>query len=582
MALLVGLTFLAPLKFGTPAALQGTLVPPADWFEWIFFLWPNQLAIIVACGGLVWMVLDRERLAARVDLLFVLPVLFLMTQLVAAPTSICAQTTADTLMHFAVAVLLFYAAAWYVRDGAAAGRVFGALGLASFLMLIIALEQHWGGLESTRDFAAVYAEGMPEDLRLRLTSDRVFGTLVNPNSLAGFLVIAFAPTLAWVWGRARGWDARVKWLTLVLVGGLMVLVLALTGSRGGFVAFAAMIMVGLFCIVPSGSRRTGWVAAALAGMVVVFIAAERAGVIHLGTTSVAARRDYWEGAVAIARDHPWLGTGPGTYGSIYPKYKVASSEEAQLAHNNFLQMWSDSGVAGFVVFALLWLVALRDGLALVRQRVGDAAAIAITAALAGWVVHGVVDFDLYVPGVAWPAFGLLGVLQGLKNLPDIQPVTAPSRRRWGLGLVCLVLVGIIVWWAGRSWVAQYHQGRSLLLSGAASAEALEEIQQAIRWNPNNPHLRQMAGDLAAEMGLFEEAVGYYQVATELDPYRASYHWRMARALRAAGGREREAVERLRRAVALNPTQSRYRADLVATEESIRQPQPSLLESSPLK
>jgi len=70
--------------------------------------------------------------------------------------------------------------------------------------------------------------------------------------------------------------------------------------------------------------------------------------------------DYWRGAIAIARDHPWLGTGPGTFGSIYPKYKIASTEEAQLVHNSYLQMWSDSGVIGFLTFALLWLVALRD------------------------------------------------------------------------------------------------------------------------------------------------------------------------------------------------------------------------------
>jgi hypothetical protein len=40
-----------------------------------------------------------------------------------------------------------------------------------------------------------------------MTSNRVFGPFVYPNALAGFLVVAFAPVLAWIWVRARGWDA---------------------------------------------------------------------------------------------------------------------------------------------------------------------------------------------------------------------------------------------------------------------------------------------------------------------------------------------------------------------------------------
>src|SRR5439155_23649667 len=128
----------------------------------------------------------------------------------------------------------------------------------------------------------------------------------------------------------------------------------------------------------------------------------------------------------------------------YPKYKTAATEEAQLVHNSFLQMWSDSGVVAFVTFALLWLVALRDAFALARQRAGDAAAIAVCAALGGWVVHSLVDFDLYVPGVAMPAFLLLGVLQGLKELPQVKPVVPRERTRLAVSVICVVAVAAVL------------------------------------------------------------------------------------------------------------------------------------------
>ena len=62
---LVALAFLAPLKFGTPVSVQTAVVPPIGLFEWIFFSWPNELATLLVCAALIWMVLDPGRLAAR-------------------------------------------------------------------------------------------------------------------------------------------------------------------------------------------------------------------------------------------------------------------------------------------------------------------------------------------------------------------------------------------------------------------------------------------------------------------------------------------------------------------------------------
>ena len=238
---LVLLAFLAPVKFGAPVVLTAGLVPPQTVWEWLFFSWPNQLLPLFGCGALLWLVLDSRRATVRVDGLFILPGLFLVTQLAAIPTSICLATTTETVLHFAMCVGLFYVAAWYVRDRSTVAWIFGGLTVATVLIVIFAVEQHFGGLAATRKYAAAYGENLPPDLRHRLTSNRVFSTLVYPNALAGFLVVAFAPVLIWIWScRLRNW---IKWGTLFFTGGLMVFALALTGSRGGFIAFAAMVII---------------------------------------------------------------------------------------------------------------------------------------------------------------------------------------------------------------------------------------------------------------------------------------------------------------------------------------------------
>ena len=596
IAWLAVITFLAPLKFGTPVVSQWAATPPQGWFEWLMLPplvnvpWPNQIAIILVFATLSWLALDPGRLAARVDLLFVLPLIFLGTQLLAWPSSINRQTSSETVLLFATCILLYYAAAWYARDGATAGRIFGGLGLASFLVIVEALIQYFGGLQDTREFAAHHLDPatVPPQLLWRMTSNRVFAGFGGyPNALAGFLVVAFAPTLAWIWVRSRGWDVRMKWLTLVFVGGVMIYCLLLTGSRGGFVAFGMMVLAGLACLI-GRERRFRWVVPfVLVALVGVLLVARSYGLIHIGLESLESRLDYWRGARAIGRDHLWLGTGPGTFGSIYPKYKTASTEEPQLVHNCFLQMWSDSGVAADCTFTLLWLVAVRDGFKLARRRPGDAAAVAVCAAVAGWFIHSLVDFDLYVPGVAMPAFLLLGILQGLKDLPKADPVMPHGRTKWAIGSLCGVVVAVIVWTQGCDLLAAFAHARADQLRTSIPDVALEEASHAVELSPLNSHYCAAAGDIATQIGQFNTAIGYYQQAIHNDPYRASFHWRLARAEMAAHGLTDRALGQLREAVSLNPTQECgdprrpcYREELAAAEESVRHSTNGLLQSRP--
>jgi O-antigen ligase len=582
---LAAVAFLAPLKFGAPAMVQWAVVPPTDALEWLYFTWPNELAIILVFAGFIWLVLDRDRMLARVDLLFVLPLFFLLTQILAAPWTICPQVTIDTVMLFAAGVLLFYVGAWYARDGAATGRIFGGLALATLFACILAMQQHFGGLEETRAYASTHVDTAtaPRDFLARMTSNRVFGPFVYPNALAGFLVVVFAPVLAWIWTRARGWDVRVKWIALVFAAGEMLFCLLLTGSRGGFVAFGFMTLAVLWCLVPKGRRGAAKAIAVLVLVLGVVVAlARHGGLLHFGTESLEARTDYWRGAIRIIKAHPWIGTGPGTFGSIYPMYKTALTEEAAAVHNNFLQMWSDSGMLAFVAFAVLWGVAMRDSFRLARERVGDVAAAAICGALVGWTVHGLVDFELYAPGVALPVFVLLGTLQGLKELPKTNFVAPRHRANWVVGAMCVAVVGAVLWIESRALAATFMGEQAHRMEGINPVAALDENRRAARLAPWNSRLQSGLGEMALRAGRIEEAFPAYRHAIECDPYRASGWWQLARAKIAAHGVDTEALQLLRRAVELNPTNSHYIQALAAAKESVRQSTGALLEFIPAK
>jgi O-antigen ligase len=140
------------------------------------------------------------------------------------------------------------------------------------------------------------------------------------------------------------------------------------------------------------------------------------GFFQKGATSVGARFDYWRAAVQTAKEHPLFGTGPGTFAIAYQKIKRPESEMARLAHNDYLEQASDSGLIGLLTYAIFIASALAwsfpAGARARRPESEDWLAFAVWLGVLGWSLQSLVEFGLYIPALAWPAFTLLGWLLG--------------------------------------------------------------------------------------------------------------------------------------------------------------------------
>jgi O-antigen ligase len=183
-------------------------------------------------------------------------------------------------------------------------------------------------------------------------------------------------------------------------------------------------MGGVAILKGNGSRRLKY---GLAAAVLVLGTAVFAWRFHsylaAGASSAGARLDYWSAAVQTARDHPWLGTGPGTFQRPYERLKSPSAEMARLVHNDYLEQFSDSGFPGGFGYAA-WVLAALAFVGRRWWRSGDHLAVSIYLGLLGWFVQGLGEFSLYVPALAWTAFALLGCLVGAPN-----PIDIPKRAR---------------------------------------------------------------------------------------------------------------------------------------------------------
>jgi O-antigen ligase len=377
---------------------------------------------------------------------------------------------------------------------------------------------------------------------------RAQGPLLNPNNLAGLLNLILLPLLA---GFLRGRDTGRRWvlfgLSLLLFAGMTA-----TQSRGGLIGLALglAVLVGLGGGLRAGNWRPllAWLGAA-ALVFAVMDGWSGAGlgqrVESLGAvgaqSSVQTRVHIWQATWAMIQDHPWLGTGLGTFFLYYPQYRhPADGSGGFYAHMDPLQFWAETGVLGPVLFYAFLLAVLVMTLRAVGrlprgapQRLGVAGPFAGLLAVA---VHTHITFHLYVlpiliaGGIVLAAWHLaceeaLGRSRAAVALPpDAHPAV---WRGIVAGMVLLVFLS-----AGSPGVAD----------------------RALAW-----------GRQAVTDGEIQKALGHFHVARALAPASDSPFALGAEIRRAAlaGGKEsldrdtrrqlyRQALRFLRRAEANNP------------------------------
>ena len=245
---------------------------------------------------------------------------------------------------------------------------------------------------------------LPLELVKRMYSTRLYGRMFYPNALSGAILLLLPVSLALLLGQGR-WRMPRAALALGLAA------------------------VGLACLYWSGSKA-GWLIAlalfgawflhfplpvklkiSLVGVAMVIglfgFAVKYADYFDRGATSVGARFGYWRAAAQTAMEEPLLGTGPGTFQIAYKRHRVPGAEPTRLTHNDYLQQASDSGWPGFALYA-----AFIGGAAwvLARRRLGDPLMVAARLGLLAWALQGFVEFGLYIPALAWPAWLMLGWL----------------------------------------------------------------------------------------------------------------------------------------------------------------------------
>ena len=410
MPWLVGtLMAVALVKLGNPGLFSELLTMPGEIFEWLFFSWPPSVGYWLLGTVLAVGLVAEKRRGVRWSWPIPLLGVWLVWQFASGLGTVDGGLTAKALPQFvAVAVCFGLGYVALPRTSPVTGLWIGLL--VGFAMVIASgWQQHFGGLEATRRHFFLYLypqmKSVPPDLLKRMSSDRIFATLFYPNTLAVVVVMLLPCLLAFVWSLERWLTAAARAFVMAAMvvgaGGCLVW----SGSKGGWlVALALALVAALHLPLRRRWKAIGISLALIAGL--VGFALRYSGYFERGATSVGARFDYWRAAVKTTAEHPWLGSGPGTFGLMYLRIKPPEAEMSRLVHNDYLQQASDAGL----VAGLAYLAFISWALWQTHPPSRDWLRLGVWLGLLGWAVQSVWEFNLYIPAVAWPAFTLLGWL----------------------------------------------------------------------------------------------------------------------------------------------------------------------------
>jgi len=380
-------------------------------------------------------------------------------------------------------------------------------------------------------------------------SDHATGTYIVPNHYAGYLLMSFFLTMGCMTvqqpkqnrmisglggGRARvqhviAWFApesfNPRTAVLFFLALFMGVALYLSGSREGFLSLTFALMGGIGLV--KLRSRFKWRKASL----LLFCLSLLSFGIYLGiesnvppdrvANSWRIRQEVIKEIRPMLGDYFIFGVGGGNFRHVYPRYmmnlkdKVSSSGHA---HNDWIEMGCDAGMAGLLVVVILSGAAFYGIFRAWRNR-SDRFAIGIGAGVLGGLlamgVYGFMDLNMHIPATPLTLSALAGIgfaavhrqRKGLYEQFFYAPRTIRPAKPFRMGLGMILITGLVFssiatiqhFWAETQSPTEWNS--TLHLNWNPSLETLEKALSYVPGNAENLHRRALR---YASMGAVED------------------------------------------------------------------------------
>ncbi len=583
---LLGLLFYVPLTIGA-----GTF----DETKGIIFA-------VLTLLGVVWLLLQWEEgqitgFLRNFKLILLLIAFFLVSSLSFLYHPINIYGNLNAFLIVISYLLVYIIIISRVKDQREIGYFIWTITITAALVAIKALMQYFYEFSYLSQHIA--AENIPLSLE-----HRVFSTFISPNAMAGFLllVLPLSIILSEIAGNSQ------KKLFAFILSMLIFTGLLLTFSRAGW--FIAVLLFVVLVVLGPRDIRKGilskiFVIAILLLCALVslfFLQNFKTSLLNvlspeIFSASIKGRVDFWTTSWKIFRAYPYLGSGLGTFASIFPQFQI-SGHYSQHAHNTYLEMFAEMGIIGGSAFLVL-LIGTWAGMLSSWWSTKDvqnrAIILGLGAGAFGFLIHNFLSFSWYIPANGIYFWSISGLAVSM----------AVKRREYGnatkihglhvtlfLWIVLLSVAAILMWnFLNLASAGEYaQQGRTALTEGmwddavinltkatnlnpynsdykadlaqgySAQAfkygdrsklmKAVDEIKKAVELQPRSAKFHGMLGNFYFQLGYREKALKEWKIAEELYPKNPVYRTLSGKALLELD-RKGEAIKEFKNAISLS-------------------------------
>ncbi len=277
------------------------------------------------------------------------------------------------------------------------------------------------------------------------------------------------------------------------------------------------------------------------------------------------RRLIWLCAWLMGKENPITGKGFGCFELFYPFYQGpvlnaldffrTMRTHANNAHNEILEVFSQTGLLGLGVFFWLWADFFRAAKTHFDRRDAWLPAAAVAGA-AGMLVDNLLNVSLHFAVPAFLFWWAAGTAMGFSEPPAPQPEGARAgAARWPRALrpaALLLLAGIAGYWSC-VWLREVHYfaGFKLVREGDLPA-AQRELETSKRVGPPEVNAIYELGNSYARAQRFPEAVAAYRDALRANAGYDEIYFNIATIEGAHLGHWDAAVDNFRESWLINP------------------------------
>jgi len=239
--------------------------------------------------------------------------------------------------------------------------------------------------------------------------DRLSSTFGNADHLAGYMEMTLPLLLGLLLTGFRG----IKIVFVIVLAVLLFAALLLSLSRGGWLgAVTGLFFMCIALLLNRYFQSKKLVLTVCGGCVVVaFIVLSSTTVVKRIKTveemgnipNLNARITVWGGVVEMIKDHPLLGTGPGTFATVFTQYQPPGVLSRYFAaHNDYLQMTAETGLALVPVMAWMIFAFFIKGFKKLNNpsRLVRGTTLGAMSGVTAILIHSIFDFNLHIPANA--------------------------------------------------------------------------------------------------------------------------------------------------------------------------------------